>query len=98
MHSPDAKWDSHLIGDVVCIVDMGGVVSALDCIENIIGDLRNSGDLLGIRRCLCRDSDGMWHEVLLSDSQEFLGFAAARTNSLCTALMLVGIDTLPIRT
>ncbi|MFM0733314.1 hypothetical protein PQQ52_22830 [Paraburkholderia sediminicola] len=98
MHNPDAKWSFHRIGDVVCIVDMGGAMSAVDCIEDIVGDLRNGGDLLGIRRCICCDSEGMWQQALLSDTQEFLGFAAARTNSLCTALLLVGIETLPVTT
>jgi hypothetical protein len=36
----------------------------------------------------------MWDEALLSDTQEFLGFAAVRTNSLFGALSRVGVDTL----
>lgn len=97
MRSLRAKWDIHRVGDVVCIVDMGGAARLLDCMEDIVADLRNDGGLLGISRCLCCDGDGMWDQVLLSDAQEFLGFAAARTNSLHTALLLVGVQTLPAR-
>lgn len=97
MSSLKARWDTHRIGDVVCIVDMGGAVRLIDCIDEIVVNLRIDGAMLGIRRCLCCDVDGMWDEVLLSESQEFLGFAAARSNSLHTALLLVGIQTLSAR-
>jgi hypothetical protein len=55
------------------------------------------GELVGLMRCICcdGDGDGMWDEVLLSDTQEFLGFAAVRPHSLCTALSLVGVYTRP---
>jgi hypothetical protein len=95
MNSLEPKWDSHRIDDVVCIVDMGGAQTVAACIEHIVSDLRNGGELLGVRRCICCDGDGMWAEVLLSATQEFLGFAAVRTNSLCTALSLVGAYTRP---
>ncbi len=94
MNSVGAKWVSHRIGNVVCIVDLGGAMSVVEHIQHIVNELRNSGELLGVRHCLCCDSDGMWDEALLSDTQEFLGFAAARTNSLDVALSLVGVHTL----
>ncbi|KAB1071585.1 hypothetical protein [Methylobacterium planeticum] len=83
-----ARYDTEVIGNVICLVELDNANSITSDADRVIEDLHQRFGDLGSYRIIYRDTTGTWDELAVTGDQ-FRGFKSINERSQAAALAAV---------